>query len=144
MQRLPCGSGHRILIIGLIGLALSCFFLCTTPSAWAEALPEVDTPPSLTLSTELSATDIPSEKVDQFVSAYLQVVELIDNRSEELQRAETESESRRLQQAIQIAAFDLIEDAGLTRQDYWQLLGLANTDSEFRDRVLAQLEERDR
>jgi hypothetical protein len=92
---------------------------------------------------ELNATDIPSEKVDQFVAAYLDVVQLIDERGEALQRAETEAESLRIQQSIQAEAFQLIEERGLTRQDYWQLLGLANTDPEFRDRVLAQLEERD-
>ncbi len=91
--------------------------------------------------TELDATDIPSEQVDQFVSAYLKVVTLIDEQSEHLQRAETEAESRRLQRAIEADAFQLIQDAGLTRQDYFQLLGLANTDPTFRDRVLARLEE---
>ena len=45
--------------------------------------------------------------------------------------------------ATQAEAYGLIEAAGLTRQTYWQLLGLANSDAEFRDRVLAQLEERD-
>jgi len=97
--------------------------------------------PATTPTTELNATDIPSEKVDQFVSAYLSVAHLIDDRSEELQRAETEAESLQLQRVIEAAAFSLIEAAGLNRQDYFQLLGLANTDPEFRDRVLAQLEE---
>lgn len=110
----------------------------------AELIAEDTLPPPAIPSAELNAADIPSEKVDQFVAAYLQVVDLIDERGEELQRAETKAESLRLQQAIQTDAFKLIEDAGLSRQDYWQLLGLANTDAEFRDRVLAQLEERDR
>ena len=93
--------------------------------------------------TELDATNIPSEKVEQFVSAYLSVAELVDERGEDLQRAETETESLRLQHAIEDEAFDLIRTAGLTQQDYFQLLGLANTDPEFRDRVLAQLDEQD-
>ena len=144
VQRYTYGNRQRLLIASLVGLVMSWLCLYMPPSAWAETLPEAASLPSPALSAELSAKDIPSEKVDQFVSAYLQVVELIDTRSEELQRAETEADSRRLQQAIQIDAFNLIEAAGLTRQDYWQLLGLANTDPEFRDRVLAQLEERDR
>lgn len=109
-------------------------------AAEAEAMP----PPAETApapSAEVSATDIPAEKVNQFVSAYLAVVALIDRRSDELQRAETEAESLRLQQSIQAEAFSLIETSGLTRQDYWQLLGLANSDAEFRDRILAQIEE---
>ncbi|MEM1311821.1 MAG: DUF4168 domain-containing protein, partial [Cyanobacteria bacterium P01_H01_bin.153] len=72
---------------------------------------------------------------------YLSVVALIDERAEELQRAQTETESLQLQRAIETEAFDLIQAAGLSQQDYFQLLGLANTDPEFRDRVLAQLEE---
>ncbi|MEM6521251.1 MAG: DUF4168 domain-containing protein, partial [Cyanobacteria bacterium P01_C01_bin.70] len=54
---------------------------------------------------------------------------------------QTEAESLQLQRAIETEAFDLIQAAGLSQQDYFQLLGLANTDPEFRDRVLAQLEE---
>lgn len=109
--------------------------------AWADEAPEASSPPPAAATTELNATDIPSEKVDQFASAYLSVVALIDERAEELQRAQTETESLQLQRAIETEAFDLIQAAGLSQQDYFQLLGLANTDPEFRDRVLAQLEE---
>ena len=134
----------RLLTVALGWLLMMSLLVFTVPPALAETILEEPPAPTSILSADLNATDIPSEKVDQFVSAYLQVVELIDERSEELQRAETEAESLRLQQTIQIAAFQLIEEAGLSRQDYWQLLGLANTDPEFRDRVLAQMEERDR
>ena len=96
-------------------------------------------PPFLQRSSTLLT--FPRKKVDQFVSAYLSVAHLIDDRNEELQRAETETESLQLQRAIESEAFSLIEATGLNRQDYFQLLGLANTDPEFRDRVLAQLEE---
>ena len=127
-----------------IGLLVWFCWLGHGASAWAdEASPESTAAPPPIPSTELNATDIPSEKVDQFVSAYLSVAELIDDRGEDLQRAETEAESLRLQRAIESEAFGLIQESGLTRQDYFQLLGLANTDPEFRDRVLAQLEERD-
>ena len=88
--------------------------------------------------------DIPAEKVDQFVSAYLSVTQLIEERGQDLQRAETEAESLQLERTVETDAIDLIKASGLTQQDYFQLLGLANTDPEFRDRVLAQLEERDR
>ena len=117
--------------------------LAVSPAGLA-APPDSDAPPPPTLSPAINSANIPSEKVSQFVTAYLQVVDLIDARSEELERATTEAESLKLQQDIQRAAYDLIEENGLTRQDYWQLLGLANTDAEFRDRILAQLEERDR
>jgi hypothetical protein len=133
----------RLLLIAIAAVMwMGCLFSGTL--AWAdEASPESSPTPPPIASTELNATDIPSEKVDQFVSAYLSVAELIDDRGEDLQRAETEAESLRLQRAIESEAFGLIQESGLTRQDYFQLLGLANTDPEFRDRVLAQLEERD-
>lgn len=130
--------------VGLLwSLGLIWFFGSATP-AWATI---AAAPPAPTLSSpslDISSSDIPLEKIDQFVSAYLQVVQLVEDRSEALQRAETEAESTRLQRAAQAEAFDLIKAVGLSQQDYWQLLGLANSDSEFRDRVLSQLEEQDR
>lgn len=86
-------------------------------------------------------SNIPSEKVNQFVHACLQVVALIERREGELQGAETESESLRIQQEIEAEALDIIEAAGLTRQEYLQLLGLANTDPEFGERIAVQLQE---
>jgi hypothetical protein len=130
-----------------VGMAVALTVLLWLPwgaaPAWADD--EASSPqPTVFTAPEVNAADIPSEKVAQFVSAYLEVVALIDTRSEELERARTEAESLQIQQDIQRAAYDLIEANGLTRQDYWQLLGLANGDTEFRDRILAQLEERDR
>lgn len=133
----------RLLLIA-VAVVMWTSWLFSGPPVWAdtESSESSPTPPPIA-STELNATDIPSEKVDQFVSAYLSVAKLIDDRGEDLQRAETEAESLRLQRVIESEAFGLIQESGLTRQDYFQLLGLANTDPEFRDRVLAQLEERD-
>ncbi|MGG6237323.1 DUF4168 domain-containing protein [Nodosilinea sp. AN01ver1] len=87
------------------------------------------------------ASDIPSETVSRFVRAYMAVVKLIESRELSLQRAETDTESRQMQQEIQAAALDLIQANGLTLSAYWELLGLANSDPEFRDRVLAQIDE---
>jgi hypothetical protein len=127
------------LVVGLVFLLGS---LCWPSAiAWADDSADAPAPAVVEPVTELNATDIPSEKVDQFVSAYLSVAELIDDHTADLQRAETEAESLQLQRAVESEAFTLIQAAGLTRQDYFQLLGLANTDPEFRDRVLAQLEE---
>lgn len=86
-------------------------------------------------------SSIPSEKVSEFVHACLQVVSLIERREGELQGAETESESLRVEQEIEAEALAIIEKAGLTRQEYLQLLGLANTDPEFGERIAVQLQE---
>ncbi len=87
----------------------------------------------------LGADDISSEKVSQFVSAYVRVLQLVEQREGDLQAAETEVESARVQQEIEKAAFGAIADAGLTWQEYLQLLGLANSDPEFGERVATQL-----
>ncbi len=87
------------------------------------------------------ASDIPSETVSRFVEAYLAVVELIESKEASLQRAETDTESQQMQEEIQRQAMGVIQDHGLTLQAYWELLGLANSDDEFRERVLAQVEE---
>ncbi|NMF84303.1 DUF4168 domain-containing protein [Nodosilinea sp. P-1105] len=92
-------------------------------------------------SNQPDASDIPSETVSRFVKAYLAVVKLIESEEPSLQRAETDTESRQMQQEIQAKAIALIQDHDLTLQAYWELLGLANSDPEFRERVLAQVEE---
>ena len=74
----------------------------------------------------IDPSSIPSEKVSEFVHACLQVVALIERREGELQGSETESESLRVEQEIEAEALAIIEKAGLTRQEYLQLLGLAN------------------
>jgi Domain of unknown function (DUF4168) len=107
-------------------------------SAIGESSPAESPPKS---SSGLDASNIPSEKVSQFVSACLQVVALIDRREGELQAAETESESLRIQQDIEAEAVAIIETAGLNRQEYLQLLGLANVDPEFGERIATLLQE---
>jgi Domain of unknown function (DUF4168) len=126
-------------------VALSLIFGLVAPSAIAQPAP---TDPSDIVITKtllnrpnLDPNNIPSEKVNQFVHACLQVVKLIDRREGELQSTETETESVEIEQEIEAEAIAIIEQAGLTRQEYLQLLGLANTDPEFGERVAIQLQE---
>lgn len=110
----------------------------------ANSLPLDDTPAIEQLApiySNLGAEDISSEKVSQFVHAYLKVLALVEQREGDLQAAETQLESLRVQQEIEAEAFATIESAGLTWQEYLQLLGLANTDPEFGERIVIQLQE---
>lgn len=91
--------------------------------------------------SSLSSSDISSEKVNQFVQAYLQVLHLVDQHEGELQGAETELESLQVEQKTEAEALATIEAAGLTYQEYLQLLGLVNIDPEFGERIAAQLQE---
>lgn len=123
-------------------LLLACLML-TLPALAEDSnpvTPEALTPPS-PKPIGLDASSIPSEKMNQFVSAYLQVVSLIDRREGELQGAETESESLRIQRDIEAEAIADIEKAGLSRQEYLQLLGFAHVDPEFGERVVTLLQE---
>lgn len=128
-----------------VAIALILFLLWITPTWAADASESIDSPPAVTAPapTSFSASDISAEKVSQFVQAYLQVLRLIDRREPELQAAETESESLRIQQEIEAEAYGAIAAAGLSEAEYLQLLGLANTDAEFGERIAAQLQEID-
>ena len=126
-------------IRGLIGLSLIALLLLGG-GLQAAAVPNADSA-HVTTPAAADASDIPSETVSRFVRAYIAVVKLIESRELSLQRAETDTESRQMQQEIQAAALDLIQANGLTLTAYWELLGLANSDPEFRDRVLAQIDE---
>jgi hypothetical protein len=120
--------------------------LALAPVSWAvesdsiqEAIPTLEETTPNRSSPDVN--DISSEKVSQFVQAYVQVIKLVEQREGELQSAETESESLQIQQEIEAEAFEAIASTGLTWQEYLQLLGLANTDPEFGERIATQLQE---
>lgn len=128
----------------LWGLALLLSWLGVALPSWAVGDPAsaaTETIPSLSAKSQPDASAVPSETVSRFVSAYLEVVKLIESREQSLQSAETETESLQMQQEIQAEAVALIQSHDLTLPAYWELLGLANSDPEFRERVLAQMEE---
>lgn len=130
----------------LLSLSLLLWLGCGLSPSIAADLTETEagspmTEPIAPNRSGLDANAISSEKINQFVRAYLQVVALIEQRESDLQGTETESESLQMQREIQAAALGLIEAQGLTLQEYLQLLGLANIDPEFGERVAAQLQE---
>jgi hypothetical protein len=93
-------------------------------------------------SIGISSDTISSEKVSQFVEAYLQVLALIGQREADLQAAQTATESQRLEQDIEAEAVRIIETTGLTQSEYLQLLTLANIDPDFGERIATQLQEK--
>ncbi|BAU44645.1 DUF4168 domain-containing protein [Leptolyngbya sp. O-77] len=137
------GRRGRSLVALLLGCLVSLLLMGAAGNA-AELAPQAGTPAPIDQPlppTSLSAEDIATEKVHQFVQAYLKVLKLVESREGELQAAETQLESQRVQQEVELEALALIEAAGLTQREYLQLLGLANTDLEFRERMVAQLQE---
>ncbi|NEP18499.1 MAG: DUF4168 domain-containing protein [Leptolyngbya sp. SIO4C1] len=124
-------------LLAALSLMLSLWLAYPTLSWAAEPVPAEPVPaePAVT-----KTTDIPSEKIAQFARAYVQIVTLIGNRASELQTAETEAESLKVEQSIQAEAFRLMQANELEVDEYLQLLGLANQDADFRDRILAEIE----
>lgn len=104
----------------------------TVPSPASEAAPNRPT---------LDTNTIPSAKISQFVGAYLQVLRQIEGRQQELLSAPTSLESQRIEREIESASIAAIEEAGLTKQEYFQMLSLANIDPEFGERIAAGIQE---
>lgn len=126
-------------ILWLLGLSVWTAPILAEGLALDPRTPAVEQP--VVRRADLDSNNIPSEKVNQFVQACLQVVTLIERREGDLHAAATEAESSRIEQEIEAEALAVIERNGLTRQEYLQLLGLANTDPEFGERVAIQLQE---
>jgi len=142
-------DGCRWLVASLMALLL---WLLLSQASLSEPLPQqpalsqagsdaAKMPLDYQPPSHLSASDISLEKVNQFVQAYLQVLQLIEQYEDELQGAETEPEAQQIEQQIELEALAVIKSAGLTRQEYLQLLSLASADPEFGERIAAQLQE---
>ncbi len=96
---------------------------------------------NLDSNQSLEIDNISTEKISQFIQAYLQVLSLIEQRETELRSVELESESQQIEREIEAQAIELIRTTGLTLQEYLQILSLTNLDPEFGERVAAQLQE---
>ena len=106
-------------------------------------VPKLKAPPIDRASgPSLTADTILSEKLAQFVTAYERVMSLIQRNESSIATAETEQDSTRLQQAIETSATRVIEQVGLTRSEYLQLLSLANLDDEFGEKGVTMLQEK--
>lgn len=133
-----------------MGVVTLLWLMLLTSTALSEELPSGSAAPGEDASTEvlleqplsrLSSGDIASEKVNQFVQAYLQVLQLIEQHEGELQGAETDLEAQQVERQVEAEALSVIKTVGLTQQEYLQLIGLANVDPEFGERLAAQLQE---
>ncbi|MGL5196793.1 MAG: DUF4168 domain-containing protein, partial [Chroococcales cyanobacterium] len=65
----------------------------------------------------------------------------IEGREQELLSAPTSLESQRIEREIETASIKAIAQAGLTKQEYLQMLSLANIDPEFGERIAAAIQD---
>lgn len=146
-----CGNRHLLWLSAIRQLALGVLMAIAFTMSWVSPVwaqdatpspaPSITAPSSLPPRSGLDVNDISSEKVSQFVRAYLAVLGLFEQHESELQGAETDLESLRLEREVEQEAFQHIEAEGLTLQEYLQLLRLANIDPEFGERIALQLQE---
>lgn len=125
-------------MVGVLAILLLWFLVPAAP-IWAEAIPPPIVAPAPPLA--LDSATIPAEQLSRFVRAYLDVFTLIDQREGDLQSAETETLSLRIRQEIEAEAYRRIEATGMSRQEYIQILSLANIDPELGEQIAAQLQE---
>jgi hypothetical protein len=112
-----------------------------SPPAWADPAGPTVAAPIPRPPLDFDSATIPAETLSRFVRAYLDVFKLIEQREGDLQSAETETLSLRIRQEIETEAYRLIEATGMSRQEYIQILSLANIDPELGEQIAAQLQE---
>jgi hypothetical protein len=146
-QRLGSWFGAQVgsALVGILTI-LALWFLVPASPMWAEtmppiAMPPIAMPPIAAPPQALDSATIPAETLSRFVRAYLDVFTLIDQREGDLQSAETETLSLRIRQEIEAEAYRRIEATGMSRQEYIQILSLANIDPELGEQIAAQLQE---
>ena len=125
----------RAITLGILALGLSAIVCLSGPQP---ILAEEINAPAQSL---VDSADIPSEKIDHFAQAYLQVLQLLSDREPELPAAETSAEAAKIQQSIEADAIKIIERNELTLPEYMDILSLASQDEAFQDKVLGRMDE---
>lgn len=112
--------------------------LCAAPFALAETAPQTTAPGAATTATQ---AQIPDEKVEQFVEAYVEVQKINRDYSEQLQSTEVPEKATELQQEAQTKMQEAVTDSGLTIPEYQQIATRAGQDQELRNRIQQKMAE---
>lgn len=122
---------HKMIKHPLAILSVSAGLLCVPALASAEA---ASTQPA-TPATQQTQVQVSEEKIDQFVTAYVEVQKINKEYSEQLQTAEEPEKATELQQEAQTKMQKAVTDTGLTIPEYQQIASLAGQDAELRSRI---------
>ncbi|MGM0595177.1 MAG: DUF4168 domain-containing protein [Pseudomonadota bacterium] len=87
-----------------------------------------------------SKADIGDEKLGQFVDAFVEVRELEQGFTSKLENIEDQEEAQALQQQTQQEMIGAVEDAGLSVEEYNNIVAAMRQDPELRDEILSQVE----
>ena len=103
--------------------------LCAAPLVLAETEPQPTAP------VTQAQPQISEEKVDQFVTAYVEVQKINQEYSEQLQATEVPEKATELQQEAQTKMQEAVTHSGLTIPEYQQIASRAGQDQDLRARI---------
>lgn len=89
----------------------------------------------LAQSTQQQSVEFTDEKIEAFVEAREQVVEISKKWEDRLSNAESQEELRSLQQESQEEMVDAVRDEGISVNEYNLIVDATQTDEELRKRV---------
>jgi hypothetical protein len=84
----------------------------------------------------LQSADISDQTVSQVAKAVVQILKLRQTMESSMATARTDEERQSIADEVETAAVVAIGDQGLTVEQYNQVIGSAQTDSELEERVL--------
>ncbi len=98
----------------------------------SDAVTTLDPPPTEVESLVISATPTPfvptTEKIEQFVEAQLQINPVLQDTEQKLATATTETNRQAIEQEFETEAARLIQETGLTIEEYQQISYIARQD----------------
>lgn len=119
-----------------LAIALFAAGLACAPGLVSAQPPE--TAPAPAPATQPTA-DISEEKVDKFVTAYVEVQKISQDYSAKLQAAEEPEKATELQQEAQTKMQKAVTKSGLSVPEYQQIASLAGQNPELRARIEAEM-----
>jgi hypothetical protein len=90
---------------------------------------------------KIKAEQVTDEEIGQFVGALLKLQPMLLKTVSDLEKATVEAEREKLEQQFESQASQILQERGLTVEQYRELVQLANGDPGFKERVNTKLAE---
>jgi len=103
----------------------------------AHSEPQQGQPPAAAAPTEANISDAQLEK---FVTAFGEVRQLEQEFTRELEKVDNQEEAQALQQGTQQKMMGAVEDAGLSVEEYNQIVSAMRQDPELRQEITSQVQ----
>ncbi len=87
-------------------------------------------------------TTFSDDQIDRFVDAYLDIIDIQEEYTAQIEGTDGAEEARELQEQANDEMVAAIEDNGLTVPEYSEIANAMDMDPELRDQVSAQIQER--